>query len=97
MDEGWTKVGDKWYYFFEEMGFMAKDTWIGNYYVDSHGVWTKTRWWYIRVLNFKEKGTEEATIQLTQALNGKLPIYFEFLSDKYGEIVRFVEFDFDRA
>ena len=44
-----------------------------------------------------EKGTENVTIQLTQALNGKLPIYFEFLSDKDGEIVRFVEFDFDRV
>ncbi len=40
MATGWLKVGSNWYYF-NSNGSMAKDTWIGNYYVDSSGKWIK--------------------------------------------------------
>lgn len=39
---GWQYVGGKWYYMYES-GAMASKTWIGNYYVDASGAWTKTR------------------------------------------------------
>ena len=39
---GWQKINDKDYYF-NESGAMVKDAWIGNYYVDSNGVWDSTK------------------------------------------------------
>ena len=42
MATGWVKVGNTWYYL-RSSGAMATSTWIGNYYVDSSGAWTKTR------------------------------------------------------
>lgn len=42
---GWQKIGDNWYYFHEESdgnkGVLARRTIIGNYYVNSDGVWAK--------------------------------------------------------
>ena len=42
---GWQKIGDNWYYFHEESdgnkGILARRTKIGNYYVNSDGVWAK--------------------------------------------------------
>lgn len=38
---GWQKVNDKWYYL-ESDGSLATDCWIGQYYVDGNGEWTKT-------------------------------------------------------
>ncbi len=42
---GWQKIGDYWYYFHEESdgnkGVLARRTKIGNYYVNSDGVWAK--------------------------------------------------------
>lgn len=42
---GWQKIGDNWYYFHEESdgnkGVLARRTKIGNYYVNSDGVWAK--------------------------------------------------------
>ena len=42
---GWQKIGDNWYYFHEESdgnkGVLARRTRIGNYYVNSDGVWAK--------------------------------------------------------
>ena len=35
---GWQVVNGTWYYM-EENGLMASDTWIGEYYVDASGVW----------------------------------------------------------
>lgn len=37
MATGWTKIGSYYYYFNTSTGVMAKNTWIGNYYVDSNG------------------------------------------------------------
>lgn len=42
MATGWLAIGNKTYYF-DSSGAMAVNRWIGNYYVDSSGVWTKTR------------------------------------------------------
>ena len=53
---GWQQVGGTWYYL-KDNGTMAADTWIGDWYVNSSGAWTKTRqpaqwiqsgnrWWY---------------------------------------------------
>lgn len=36
---GWLYNGGNWYYFYYDDGTMAHDTWIGNYYVNSNGVW----------------------------------------------------------
>ena len=35
---GWQVVNGTWYYM-EENGLMASDTWIGDYYVDASGAW----------------------------------------------------------
>ena len=40
MATGWLKIGS-YYYYFNSNGSMAKDTWIGNYYVDVSGRWVK--------------------------------------------------------
>lgn len=56
MKTGWQQVGGTWYYL-KDNGTMAADTWIGDWYVNSSGAWTKTRqpaqwiqsgnrWWY---------------------------------------------------
>jgi Leucine-rich repeat (LRR) protein len=37
---GWKDIGGKWYYFYDT-GYMAHDTYIDGYYVDSSGVWTR--------------------------------------------------------
>lgn len=42
MATGWIKVNGTWYYL-NGSGAMAENTWIGNYYVNSSGAWTKTR------------------------------------------------------
>ena len=42
MATGWIQVGKKWYYL-RSNGAMASSTWIGKYYVNGSGVWTKTR------------------------------------------------------
>ena len=42
MVTGWQKINDKDYYF-NESGVMVTDAWIGNYYVDSNGVWDSTK------------------------------------------------------
>lgn len=42
MVTGWNCIDKKWYYF-NDSGIMAKDIWIGNYYVDKYGVMTKTK------------------------------------------------------
>ena len=39
---GWNQIGGKWYYMYSS-GAMASNTWIGSYYVNGSGVWTKTR------------------------------------------------------
>ncbi len=60
--EGWMVTGWRWVggkcYFLDGSGAMAKDTWIGEYYVDANGVWipdkkragqwilSGNRWWY---------------------------------------------------
>ena len=55
MRTGWVWIGNECYY--DGSGAMAKDTWIGDYYVDENGVWVQGmvkpgwilsggRWWY---------------------------------------------------
>lgn len=34
----WQKIGGSWYYL-NSNGVMAANTWIGEYYVNSSGVW----------------------------------------------------------
>lgn len=38
----WICTNGKWYYI-NKYGWMVSNTWVDNYYVDSTGVWTKTR------------------------------------------------------
>lgn len=56
MKTGWVWIGNECYYF-DGSGAMAKDTWIGEYYVDKNGIWVQGmvkpgwilsggRWWY---------------------------------------------------
>lgn len=42
MATGWIKDGGKWYYL-ESSGAMATNKWVGNYYLDASGVWTKSK------------------------------------------------------
>ena len=42
MQTGWLHHGNNWYYL-DASGAMATNIWIGNYYVNESGVWTKTR------------------------------------------------------
>ena len=44
MKTGWQKIDGYWYYFGgADDGSLKTNTWIGNYYVDANGRWTKTR------------------------------------------------------
>ena len=44
MKTGWQQIGGYWYYFGgADDGSLKTNTWIGNYYVDANGRWTKTR------------------------------------------------------
>ena len=54
MQIGWINTGGAWYYLNAD-GSMAKDTWIGTYYVDASGAWviegwqnSGYGWWYQR-------------------------------------------------
>ena len=41
---GWEKINDKWYYFGgEQDGSMNSNVWVGDYYLDNSGVWSKTK------------------------------------------------------
>lgn len=42
MATGWQKIDNKWYYLGSD-GKMAKNTWVGNWYVNGSGVWVKSR------------------------------------------------------
>lgn len=42
MCTGWYNVGGTWYYSYGS-GAMAANTWIGRYYVNASGAWTRTR------------------------------------------------------
>jgi len=35
----WRQIDGNWYYFYSD-GYMAHDEYIGNYYLNSNGVWT---------------------------------------------------------
>ena len=54
MQTGWLNLDGTWYYLNDD-GSMAKDTWIGTYYVDGSGAWVvegwqenSYGWWYQR-------------------------------------------------
>lgn len=41
---GWQKINGKWYYFGgEQDGSMKSNVWVGDYYLDNSGVWSKTK------------------------------------------------------
>ncbi|MBR1390103.1 MAG: SH3 domain-containing protein [Lachnospiraceae bacterium] len=42
MKTGWQYIDGKWYYLYDS-GAMAYSTWIGNYYVNSSGAWSRSR------------------------------------------------------
>ena len=42
MKTGWQKVDGKWYYL-DKVGAMASSTWVGPYWVNASGAWTRTR------------------------------------------------------
>lgn len=39
--DGWQKIDGNWYYFYKDTNFMAHDTIIEGYYINSSGVWTQ--------------------------------------------------------
>ncbi|MCI8888800.1 MAG: N-acetylmuramoyl-L-alanine amidase family protein [Hungatella sp.] len=41
MAEGWGQVEGNWYYFYPGYGYMAVNTTIDTFYVDSNGIWRK--------------------------------------------------------
>ncbi|MCI9053242.1 MAG: N-acetylmuramoyl-L-alanine amidase family protein [Lachnospiraceae bacterium] len=43
MMTGWIMVDGKYYFMNHQDGVMITNSWVGNYYVDPNGVWTKTR------------------------------------------------------
>lgn len=44
MKTGWQKINGKWYYFGgEQDGSMKSNVWVGDYYLDNSGVWSKTK------------------------------------------------------
>lgn len=42
MQKGWIKINGKDYYLYGD-GHLAQDEWVGKYYVNINGVWTKTK------------------------------------------------------
>ncbi|HCW52759.1 MAG TPA: hypothetical protein DG753_03260 [Clostridium sp.] len=38
---GWQQVNGVWYYIYPSTGYMAHDTFVNGYYVNSDGAWTK--------------------------------------------------------
>lgn len=42
MATGWQKIGESWYYFYAD-GKMASNSWIGKWYVNDSGAWTKSK------------------------------------------------------
>ncbi len=43
MYTGWKYYKEKWYYLTPGSGEMATNVWIGNWYVNSDGIWTQTK------------------------------------------------------
>lgn len=43
MVTGWSKEGNDWYYY-KSSGAMAKDIWVGNYWLDSEGTMSLSAW-----------------------------------------------------
>lgn len=37
---GWNNINGNWYYFYDRNGYMAHDTFIDGYYLNSDGAWT---------------------------------------------------------
>ena len=64
MKTGWQQIGGYWYYFGgANDGAMKTNTWIGNYYVDANGRWTKTR-----KLDVENYLTDRKDVQLANIL-----------------------------
>ena len=79
MQTGWLNTGGTWYYLNAD-GSMAKDTWIGTYYVDASGAWviegwqqSGYGWWYQRA-----NGTYPASVW--EQING---IWYYFDANGY--------------
>ena len=56
MAKGWQKIGKYYYYFSKKTGVMAKNTWIGKYYVNSKGQRVKSS--DTKPTNTKPTGTQ---------------------------------------
>ena len=41
--EGWVQEENGSWYYLNQAGEKAKETWIGNYYVDENGVWIEEK------------------------------------------------------
>lgn len=39
MNKGWKKIGGSWYYFYEEDGKMAANTYVDGYRIGADGAW----------------------------------------------------------
>ncbi|WP_294402340.1 cell wall-binding protein [uncultured Clostridium sp.] len=39
--DGWKNIDYSWYYFYKDTNFMAHDTIINGYYINSNGAWTE--------------------------------------------------------
>lgn len=74
---GWRYINGNWYYFYSD-GYMAHNTTINGYYVNSNGVWTTTNNKKIVKMNIKvNNATFTATLEdndTTKALIQQLPL-----------------------
>ena len=79
MQTGWQKINGNDYYF-TSSGAMAKDTWVGDYYVDENGIWTPDKWVYTNGKWWYRHQDGSYTTNNFEAINGQT-YYFD--SDGY--------------
>ena len=83
---GWRYINENWYYFYSD-GYMAHNTTINGYYVNSNGVWTTTSNKKDVKMNIKVNNTTfTATLEdndTTKALIQQLPLTVD-MSDHNG-------------
>ena len=73
LQTSWLKDGQDWYYFKED-GSMATDTWIGDYYVNTSGVWSQVAQSNNNDLIIEPvEWTEEEVSKKIQELRAKFP------------------------
>lgn len=89
---GWRNIDGNWYYFYSD-GYMAHDTTIGGYYLNSSGAWTTSiptatsytsdgkQLGYVKKL-YEESGSKYISIQYVQWLSGEEAIKAIMEDDK---------------